>query len=276
MDTRNPFPLNHFRTLFHAMTGGSMVSYKVASKSLYHCSPHPACPDQRGAQPRVGILLSPLRLPTVKCQLLTRLSSLECAVPSPCSWLFILKDLSRELSPLECAVTKIALLTPLECAVTKKWGEWGEGHTLTAGQYKWKYPSCCPSRTLASNSFDKFSSVKIAALGPSARIRPSRNSTTRSISGMISGTWCVTSRMPKPDCASSRIVSRNCNCAPMSNALLGSSKSSACGSCTSARAISVRLASPEDICATGRSARCAIPNRSSAASAFAKCIGSGC
>jgi len=34
-----------------------------------------------------------------------------------------------------------------------------------------------------------------------------------------------------------------------------------CGSCTSARAISVRLASPEDICANRAPGRCAIPGR---------------
>src|SRR5580704_7528838 len=51
-----------------------------------------------------------------------------------------------------------------------------------------------------------------------------------------------------------KLVSRNSTCPPMSSAFPGSSKSSVCGSCTSARAISVRFASPDDIAATGRSA----------------------
>src|SRR5258708_6128252 len=57
------------------------------------------------------------------------------------------------------------------------------------------------------------------------------------------------------------MVSRSCSCAPMSSALLGSSKSSVCGWCTRARAISVRLASPDDISATARASRCATPRR---------------
>src|SRR5438045_2359107 len=75
-------------------------------------------------------------------------------VPSPCSWLFILKDLRRELSPLECAVTKIALLTPLECAVTKKVG--GGAHPLsqvnTNGNIHHAAPAAPWPRTASTNS----------------------------------------------------------------------------------------------------------------------------
>src|SRR6266702_3098600 len=45
--------------------------------------------------------------------------------------------------------------------------------------------------------------------------------------------------------------------------------------CTSARAISVRLASPEDISATARSARCPTPSRHKVSSARARSFGSG-
>jgi len=128
---------------------------------------------------------------------------------------------------------------------------------------------------LAPNRADGLSDVSMACFGPSPTMRPSRSNTTRSISGMISETWCVTGECPGHLVQATASYRRSCSRAPMSSALLGSSNSSVCGSCTSARAISVRLASPEDICASGRAARCAMPKRASAASVFSSRSGLG-
>src|SRR6266481_8770115 len=57
---------------------------------------------------------------------------------------------------------------------------------------------------LAPNRAESFLDVRMSFFGPSATMRPSRSSTTRSISGMISETWCVTRRMPRPPFASTR------------------------------------------------------------------------
>src|SRR5207248_7073481 len=70
---------------------------------------------------------SPVRLEllAVNCQLSTRLTPLECAVPSKHR---VLPGFGRNcpsVSPLECAVTQIDAVTPLECAVTKKVGGGG-------------------------------------------------------------------------------------------------------------------------------------------------------
>ena len=67
---------------------------------------------------------SPLRLEqlAVNCQLSTRLTPVECAVPSKHR---VLPGFGRNcpsVSPLECAVTQIEAVTPLECAVPKKGG----------------------------------------------------------------------------------------------------------------------------------------------------------
>ena len=70
-----------------------------------------------------------------------------------------------------------------------------------------------------------------------------------------------------PRIASVLIVCRKFCWAARSSELQGSSKSSARGLCTRARAISTRRASPDDISQTGRSARCEIFNSESAASA---------
>src|SRR5438067_9511034 len=59
---------------------------------------------------------------TLSCRLLTRLSPLECAVTSKHR---VLPGFGRNCpsaTPLECALTKRAVVTPLECAVTKKVG----------------------------------------------------------------------------------------------------------------------------------------------------------
>src|SRR3989475_9370071 len=53
--------------------------------------------------------------------------------------------------------------------------------------------------------------------------------------------------IPIPDCASFRKISRNSCCAERSSATDGSSRTKARGSWTSARAISIRRASPDDI-----------------------------
>ena len=67
---------------------------------------------------------SPVRLEllAVNCQLSTRLTPLECAVPSKHR---VLPGFGRNcpsVSPLECAVAKTPRVTPLECAVPKKGG----------------------------------------------------------------------------------------------------------------------------------------------------------
>ena len=61
------------------------------------------------------------------------LSSLECAVEHPMKdaspeGVSRPKDLSANVSALECAVTSTSYLTPLECAVPKKGGGWGFSH----------------------------------------------------------------------------------------------------------------------------------------------------
>jgi len=72
-----------------------------------------------------------------------------------------------------------------------------------------------------------------------------------SISGIISENDGGDQKMPKRLWPARAWVSRQVICAPMSSALLGSSNKSV-SVMTSARAMSVRLASPDDMCATGR------------------------
>ncbi len=122
-------------------------------------------------------------------RLLTPISPLECALTSKHRVLPCFGRNCPRVTPLESALTRRRPVTPLECAVPKKVGGGGSSpFPFSSAQYRWKYPSCWPRRTLARNSLDRFPSVRIVALGPSARMRPSRSRTTRSISGMISGT----------------------------------------------------------------------------------------
>ena len=87
--------------------GLAWLPTRIPSKSLYLGAPrptkwraeillsspiHPACPDQRAAQPRAvgdsdpvgGLLLSSLPLPTVGCQLPPRLPSFPASGAAPC------------------------------------------------------------------------------------------------------------------------------------------------------------------------------------------------
>src|SRR6266550_385619 len=91
-----------------------------------------------------------------------------------------------------------------------------------------------------------------SSLSPYASMRPLRIKKTLSISGMTSERWLVTRTIPIPDWASARIVSRRPCCAKTSRLLLGSSNTSVCGSCTSARAIKMRFAFPDDRIALAR------------------------
>jgi len=93
------------------------------------------------------------------------------------------------------------------------------------------------------------------------------------VGSMGLGACIVTMMIPIPDCASFRRICRNSCWANRSSAVDGSSRSSARGWCTRARAIRMRRASPDDISSVSRSARC--DTSMSAIARFALSIMSG-
>lgn len=112
-------------------------------------------------------------------------------------------------------------------------------------------------------------------------MRPPRIRITRPISGTRSSTWCVTSRMPVPCCASRRIVSRNSRCARRSSAFPGSSSSSTrrplpSPLAASARAINTRFCCPALISPSGRRSSSAAPTARSTSHARSRISAVGC
>ena len=104
----------------------------------------------------------------------------------------------------------------------------------------------------------------VALRSPTPAIRPWLTRTIRWISGTISSMWCVIRMIVVPARAICRTRSVKSCRATRSRPVVGSSRISARGAVTSARASSTRRASPVDISSRRRFARCAAPMRASA------------